>query len=103
MRTDVTLDARERNNVIFYVAMRVAAIASGKKNLSAIDVAAIELTKLDSDAIKKSLSVVKRLYDDLGGGDQVAKGSQLVELLKAEINALFVGEIISINDQIAKK
>jgi hypothetical protein len=90
LRTDVTLDARERNNVIFYVAMRVAAIASGKKNLSAIDVAAIELTKLDSNAIKESLSVVKRLYDDLGGGDQVAKGSQLVELLKAEISSLFV-------------
>jgi len=90
MRTDSTLDARERNNVIFYVAMRVAAIASGKKNLSAIDVAAIELTKLDDDVIQKSLSAVKKLYDDLGGGDQVAKGSQLVEALKAEINTLFV-------------
>jgi hypothetical protein len=90
MRTDSTLDARERNNVIFYVAMRVAAIASGKKNLSAIDVATIELTKLDDDVIQKSLSAVKKLYDDLGGGDQVAKGSQLVEALKAEINALFV-------------
>jgi len=90
MRRDSTLDARERNNVIFYVAMRVAAIASGKKNLSAIDVAAIELTKLDDDIIQKSLSAVKKLYDDLGGGDQVAKGSQLVEALKAEINALFV-------------
>ena len=90
MRTDSMLDARERNNVIFYVAMRVAAIASSKKNLSAIDVAAIELTKLDDDTIQKSISAVKKLYDDLGGGDQVAKGSQLVAALKAEINALFV-------------
>jgi hypothetical protein len=90
MRTDSTLDARERNNVIFYVAMRVAAIASGKKILKAIDVAAIELTKIDDDAIQKSLSAVKTLYSDLGGGDQVAKGSQLVEVLKAEISSLFV-------------
>jgi hypothetical protein len=90
MRTDAMLDARERNNVIFYVAMRVAAVAAGKKNLSELDVAAIELSKLDDDAIQKSLSAVKKLYDDLGGGDQVAKGSQLVEVLKAEIDALFV-------------
>ena len=90
LRTDQTLDARERNNVIFYVAMRVAAIAAGKRSLSELDIAEIELPKLDEDNIKKSLSVVKSLYDELGGGDQVAKGSKLVELLKAEIKDFFV-------------
>lgn len=85
MRTDATLDARERNNVIFYAAMRVAAIAAGKKKLNAADVAAIDLVSLDEDDIRKSLAAVKTHYDGMGGGDQVAKGSQLVEALKAEI------------------
>ena len=85
MRTDATLDARERNNVIFYVAMRVAAIALGKKKPNAVDVAVIDPASVDEDAIRKSLAVVKELYDGMGGGDQVAKGSQLVEALNAEI------------------
>jgi hypothetical protein len=85
MRADATLDARERNNVIFYVAMRVAAIASGKKKPMAADVTAIDPASVDEDAIRTSLAAVKELYDGMGGGDQVAKGSQLVEALKAEI------------------
>lgn len=87
LRTDASLDARERNNVIFYVAMRVAAIATNKAKLNVTDVSAIDLSQVNEDAIKKSLDVVKGLYDGLGGGDKVAKGSQLVEALKIEIKS----------------
>ncbi len=87
MRSDATLDARERNNILFYVAMRVAAIAVGNREPTAIEVAAIDPTTVDDSAIRNSLEAVKVLYDGLGGGDQVAKGSQLVLALKAEIGA----------------
>lgn len=85
MRADAVLDARERNNVLFYVAMRVAAISTEKKEPVAADVATIDLSLVDEDAIRTSLAAVKLLYDGMGGGDQVAKGGQLVEALKAEI------------------
>ncbi|MBI5861835.1 MAG: AIPR family protein [Rugosibacter sp.] len=85
MRSDATLDARERNNVLFYVAMRVAAIATGKTEPSAVDIAAIDPATVDEDSIRKSLAAVKTIYDGMGGGDQIAKGSQLVEALKSEI------------------
>ncbi len=88
MRSDATLDARERNNLLFYVAMRVAAIAAGKKAPGASDIAAIDTTSIGEEAIRKSLAAVKALYDSLGGGDQVAKGGKLVEMLKTEIETM---------------
>lgn len=85
MRADATLDGRERNNVLFYVAMRVAAISTGKKKPTADDVAAIDLALVDEVAIRTSFEAVKALYDGMGGGDQIAKGSHLVAAIKAEI------------------
>ena len=87
LRSDETLDARERNNILFYVAMRTVAISTGKIEPKATDVAAIDLAVVDENAIRKSLVAVKALYDSLGGSDQVAKGSQLVKELKTEIGA----------------
>lgn len=84
LRADETLDARERNNLIFYVAMRVAAIASGKKAPAANNIAAIDPGTIGDDAIRESIEKIKGLYKSLGGGDQVAKGGKLVEELKAE-------------------
>jgi AIPR protein len=86
MRAGAELDARERNNILFYVAMRVAAISIGKCEPSAADLAAMDPTTIDEKAIRKSLEAVKTLYDSMGGGDQLAKGSQLVKALKAEIS-----------------
>lgn len=88
MRADPTLDARERNNLLFYVAMRTAAIATRKKAPSAADVAAIDLTLVNEDTIIKSFEAVKSIYDRMGGGDQIAKGSQFVLAVKAEIEAV---------------
>ncbi|MCS6503986.1 AIPR family protein [Burkholderia thailandensis] len=87
MRSATELDARERNNVLFYVAMRVAAIAVGKRAPTATDIAALDLGTIDDEAVLKSLAAVKALFDSLGGDDQVAKGSQLVQLLKTEIES----------------
>lgn len=85
LRTLPELDARARNNLLFYVAMRVAAVAAKKKCPSANDVAEIDLTKIVPASIDESLKSVMALYNELGGGDQVAKGTKLVARLKAEI------------------
>ncbi|WP_321965220.1 AIPR family protein [Paraburkholderia sp. J7] len=82
-RTD--LDAQGRNNLLFYVSMRVAALAVGSAAPAPADVASLDISLIDDDAIAQSIEIVKNMFDSLGGDDQVAKGSQLVEKLKAEI------------------
>ncbi len=85
LRQKTELDARERNNLRFYVAMRVAAIAAGKKSPSAADIAAIDPTRITDEVISKSIDSIKKAYEGLGGGDRVAKGSELVDQVKNEI------------------
>lgn len=88
LRTETDLDARERNNIRFYIAMRVAALASGKSSPSATDLAAIDVGNITDDDIRGSIAAVKAAYDALGGGDGVAKGPSLVENIKSELAAL---------------
>jgi hypothetical protein len=92
LRSDGTLDASERNNLRFYISMRVAAIAAKKKSPNAIDIAAIDVASLSDIAIGLSAVAVKAMYDGLGGGDYVAKGSKFVEVVKNEIAASLVND-----------
>ena len=82
LRSETELDARERNNLRFYVAMRVATLATGKSSPSPTDLASIDLDIIADDNIRNSLGAVKDDYDALGGGDRVAKGPSLVERIK---------------------
>jgi hypothetical protein len=82
MRLDAEMDARERNNLRFYMAMDVASKTIMKKEPKPIDIAAIDVVKITDQKIQESLTAVKALYDALGGGDRVAKGAKLVEQVK---------------------
>lgn len=87
LRANTELDARVRNNVLFYVAMYVAAISIGKRAPTASDIASLDPASIGDEAILKSLAAVRTLFDNLGGDDQVAKGSQLVQKIKAELES----------------
>jgi len=85
LRSNMILDASERNNLRFHIFMRVAAMAAGKKSPNAAEIAAIDVNSLCDHGIGLSVVAVKGLYDGLGGGDHVAKGSKLVEAVKNEV------------------
>ncbi|APR37439.1 AIPR family protein [Paraburkholderia sp. SOS3] len=85
LRARADLDAQGRNNLLFYVSMRVAAVAAGLAEPDPADVASIDTSSIDDVDIAKSVDIVKCMFDALGGDDQVAKGSQLVAKLKEEI------------------
>lgn len=87
LRGEANLDARERNNLRFYIAMKVAALAAGKSAPSAEEVAVLDLDVISDDDIRASLVAVKAAYDALGGEDRVAKGSQLVESVKSQLTS----------------
>ena len=68
---------KDRSNLRFYVAMHAVA-GTAKYPRQPAEIAKCDVDGLDEVAVKKSLDVVKKLYDDLGATDQVAKGPQLL-------------------------
>ncbi len=76
--------AKDRNNLRYYVAMAVVASMVGKNNPTPGDIANLDITSLLDAQIASSLEYVKSHYDQLGGTDQVAKGTVLLASLAAE-------------------
>ena len=74
-----TLDVarKDRSNLRFYVGMHAVA-GTSKHPRQPADIAKFNIDNLDETTVKKSLDVVKSIYDDLGGTDQVAKGIELL-------------------------
>ncbi len=79
------LASKDRSNLRFYVGMHAVVSLTGKNNPSASDLARVDVSKLDDDAIKKSLALVRQSYDALGGTDQVAKGSSLLTAIQQQM------------------
>ncbi len=78
LRANVDLDARERNNLRFYIAMQVAALATDKATPTASDLADLDVEAIAEGDIEASFVAVKAAYDELGADDRVAKGRDLV-------------------------
>ena len=72
------LATKDRSNLRFYVGMHALVSLTGISRPAPSDLAAINVSKLDDGAIKKSLALVRQEYDALGGTDQVAKGPTLL-------------------------
>ena len=68
---------KDRSNLRFYVAMHAIA-GTAKYPHRPEEIAKFDVDSLEEVLVKKSLDVVKKLYDDLGATDQVAKGPQLL-------------------------
>jgi hypothetical protein len=89
LRSNQALEPKERTNLLFYVAMHACALLTGKAAPTINDLVAIRHEAFTDQILQTSLGVVKHLYDDLGGSDQVAKGSQLLTNLKNSLATQF--------------
>lgn len=89
LRSKDDLDTRERNNIRFHVAMKVAAFATGKAAPKASELAALDVDAITEEDIEACFVAVKAAYDDLGGDDRVAKGKDLVAAVKDQIEHVF--------------
>lgn len=85
LRTDDNLDARERNNLRFYVAMHLAAVATGRRSPTAPQLATLDVDALTDALVQASLDAVKGCYAELGGGDHLAKGSALIGAVRTDL------------------
>jgi hypothetical protein len=76
------LDAREQNNLRFYVTMHASYAIAGEWNPEPAKIATLDASHIDENLLTTTRDIVMGHYLALGGTDQIAKGSALVERMK---------------------
>lgn len=89
LRSRTDLKARDRTNLRFYVLLWVASVEVKKSTLSAALIAKIDPRKVDDADIELAVDDVWKLYEKLGGSDQVAKGPDLRNSIDHELGLRF--------------
>lgn len=85
LRNKEEIPAKDRTNLLFYLAMHAAASMVGKAVPSVNLLAAINLELVTDELFQESLAIVEPMYRDLGANDQVSKGTELLVRLKAKL------------------
>jgi len=85
LRADATLTPEERVNLKFYVAMYVAALASGVPKPTPDQIKALVGVSIDKALLDRAATEVKKIYVVLGGDARIAKGSEFGERLIAQL------------------
>jgi hypothetical protein len=81
LRVAKGVDARDQNNLRFYVAMHATYLLAGKWRPAPKEIAALDASHANDVLLEESLTTVYRRYAHLGASDQVAKASKLVDSL----------------------
>lgn len=83
------LAPKDRNNLLFYVAMHASAALAGVAAPSSEQLAAIASESITDAIMNESISIVESIYRQLGANDQTAKGTQFLVALKAKLSEQF--------------
>lgn len=89
LRARDDLAPKDRNNLLFYVAMHAAACLVGIATPKVQALADINVDAITDDVLTESVKAVEAAYKSLGGNDQVAKGPQLVLAVKQDLAKRF--------------
>lgn len=76
-----------KSDILFYVVYTVVAQAVQSPDISSQAFKALDMDTLDEAKISQAAQLVFRLYQELGGNNKVAKGSELLGQIRAEITA----------------
>lgn len=85
LRDSTSLTPQERGNIRFHVAMHVASIATKKVEPHISELAVLEPSSVQAIAITESINATYNIYLGLQGNDQVAKGSEFLIALRADL------------------
>lgn len=85
LRSLVDLDPKDRTNIRFFVAMYSALVVAGSISPTATSISMLKIEQFSNAELEKSTKVVFSIYKNLGGTDQVAKGTQLRTDVMAEL------------------
>ncbi|EED98975.1 AIPR family protein [Burkholderia multivorans] len=83
------LAPKDRNNLLFYVAMHASAALAGASAPSSEQLAAIAPESITDAIMGASISTVETIYRQLGANDQTAKGTQFLVTLKEKLSEQF--------------
>lgn len=75
-----------KSDILFYVLYTVVALAVQSPDISAQAFKALDMDTLDDAKIVQAAQLVFTLYQELGGNNKVAKGSELLEQIRASID-----------------
>ena len=75
---DPQISTKDGNNLKFYIAICVVAEIIAPAHIVPEQVAQLDLNKIDIQIVKRNLGVVQKIYERLGGTDEVAKGSNFL-------------------------
>ncbi len=81
-----SLVPKDRNNLLFYVAMYAAAMLIEKWPIEAQAIAERATQEVPDHILEESLMVIWPIYEKLGATDQVAKGTELANQLKKRLS-----------------
>ncbi|KVM04128.1 abortive phage resistance protein [Burkholderia ubonensis] len=83
------LAPKDRNNLLFYVAMHASAALACASAPSSEQLAAIAPESITDAIMNASISTVETIYRQLGANDQTAKGTQFLAALKEKLSEQF--------------
>jgi len=83
------LAPKDRNNLLFYVAMHASAALAGVSAPSSDQLATIAPGSITDVMMNASIATVEPIYRQLGANDQTAKGTQFLAALKAKLSEQF--------------
>lgn len=74
------MSARDRSNLRFYILFWLSCVLSGKINPSPADLAKMDVKAVGDPEVEAAADEVWKIYEKLGGTDQIAKGPELRRL-----------------------
>lgn len=76
----------EKSDILFYVVYAVAGFRLGSSTIDFQKFKEMDMESISMDEISRAAQIVSTLYRELGGNNKVAKSSELLELIQAQLN-----------------
>jgi hypothetical protein len=84
--SQIGLSRKDRNNLRFYIALALARICLGTQYIKKYDFAKLVEIHASKQQLQEAYDLCWKEYIALGGGDDVARGSQLTDAVSNAVN-----------------
>lgn len=82
LRAHTDLESSDRNNLRFYVAMKLGTVITRSKKPTPEHLSKVDAVQITDEIVIECIESVVEIYKKLGGGARLAKGTKLVSALK---------------------